>query len=626
MSEQSNIKILVSCHKPVCTPKSDIFLPVHVGSLGKKTINGCQRDDEGENISSRNFTFCEMSGQYWAWKNLDADYVGQCHYRRYFAFDGENHKANDHAQIEDTCLSPYSIDEYMVANESAIRKNVEPYDLVRAPYWSVKGVPTPDGPKKTIREHMVAYGLVSDESFDRLVSICGELQPDYCDELVSYLNGDKYLGYNCFIMKKRLFDRLCEFEFSILSKFDSEFTYEGLTATQKRICGYLGEVLYSVFVDHVAKEGIAVNEVPLVFFDETPIPVQLKTKQDTVNIFWRYVDGSAAELAVSVASMARQLDPERKYSLTLILNPEFKIDEFRRLLGSIPSNFEVNDAVVDCLELNILPGELDKFTTQALLPLLVPAVVGAEGDSSDPIIWIEGCAFFLDDPAKISQGDAASAGKALNGLFLNTELSKPFNKKLNGAYHDCVGNFAVFDSAVMAVRPHAFTLDDLLDRCKSLSALFQCDMASLMSESCSAHALLKQECGQMKEPFWLPIEVVAVRSALMAHFGFKPMEYSAAYPVLDASEVVTWVYDERASEWKNAQPGVVLSYSPGCLPLYDPSALHSFPFWSEARKSRAYESLLLALTEKPEFSLKDEMLPPGSFPRRLLGKLRRMLH
>ena len=150
MSEQPDIKILVSCHKSVCTPKNDMFIPVHVGSLGKATIEGYQRDDEGENISSRNFTFCEMSGQYWAWKNLSADYVGQCHYRRYFCFDGKSHKANDHAQIEDKCLSPYSINDYMIADELAIRNNVEPYDLVRAPYWSVKGVPTPDGPQKLL--------------------------------------------------------------------------------------------------------------------------------------------------------------------------------------------------------------------------------------------------------------------------------------------------------------------------------------------------------------------------------------------------------------------------------------------------------------------------------------------
>ena len=192
-----NIKILVSCHKPVCTPDSDLYLPVHVGSLGKETIPGCQRDDCGENISDRNFTFCEMSGQYWAWKNLEADYVGQCHYRRFFYFGEKKCESNDHAQIEDKCLSSLSINKYQLADEALIRDCVEKVDLIRAPYWDVRGVPTPCGPKKTIRDHMCAYGLVTQAELDHMVDICKLVQPDYVDELVSYLNGSKYLGYNC---------------------------------------------------------------------------------------------------------------------------------------------------------------------------------------------------------------------------------------------------------------------------------------------------------------------------------------------------------------------------------------------------------------------------------------------
>ena len=31
-------------------------------------------------------TFNELTVQYWAWKNVQADYYGLCHYRRYLSF------------------------------------------------------------------------------------------------------------------------------------------------------------------------------------------------------------------------------------------------------------------------------------------------------------------------------------------------------------------------------------------------------------------------------------------------------------------------------------------------------------------------------------------------------------
>ena len=45
----------------------------------------CIRDRDS--ISNKNDSYCELTGMYWALKNLkNVDVIGLCHYRRYFDF------------------------------------------------------------------------------------------------------------------------------------------------------------------------------------------------------------------------------------------------------------------------------------------------------------------------------------------------------------------------------------------------------------------------------------------------------------------------------------------------------------------------------------------------------------
>ena len=83
-ADKLDIKIIVAVHKEYWMPLDSVYLPLFVGAIGKNDIH-YQRDDEGENISYKNPFYCELTGLYWAWKNMEDDYIGLVHYRRYFA-------------------------------------------------------------------------------------------------------------------------------------------------------------------------------------------------------------------------------------------------------------------------------------------------------------------------------------------------------------------------------------------------------------------------------------------------------------------------------------------------------------------------------------------------------------
>jgi len=78
-------------HKEVDYPTSEGYEIIYVGDAansGLKNIN----DRNGDNISELNPYFCELTAQYWIWKNHfpskdSNDLVGFCHYRRFFSFD-----------------------------------------------------------------------------------------------------------------------------------------------------------------------------------------------------------------------------------------------------------------------------------------------------------------------------------------------------------------------------------------------------------------------------------------------------------------------------------------------------------------------------------------------------------
>lgn len=77
----------------------------------------------------------------------------------------------------------------------------------------------------------------------------------------------KYIGYNCYVLQKELFERLCRFQLPIL--FEVERYQQG-HSTLSRIFGYVGEILYGIFMYQITKlEKWRIRELQLVLFDDT---------------------------------------------------------------------------------------------------------------------------------------------------------------------------------------------------------------------------------------------------------------------------------------------------------------------------------------------------------------------
>ncbi len=91
VEHKKEVKIIIATHKKYKMPTDNMYLPLHVGAEGKKDKDGIElnlgyiKDNTGENISELNSSFCELTGLYWAWKNLNSDYIGLAHYRRHFS-------------------------------------------------------------------------------------------------------------------------------------------------------------------------------------------------------------------------------------------------------------------------------------------------------------------------------------------------------------------------------------------------------------------------------------------------------------------------------------------------------------------------------------------------------------
>ncbi len=234
----NNVSIYVLTHKKFDCPIDEMYLPLLNGSINYNDDFGYLRDDSGDNISDLNKYYAEMTGEYWAWKNSDADIIGFCHYRRYFA-----------KNISLKILERNDIEEILKDHDIIMPNRVR------------MGMTNVDDIKKT-RKYL-DYGPYI-EDYCKLRNILEKDYPDYLPYYDEMLNEKTCYWFNMFICRKELADDYFEWVFDILKKMESEIDFEKYPENQRRILGFLSERLINVYIK---KNQLKVKEKPILISD-----------------------------------------------------------------------------------------------------------------------------------------------------------------------------------------------------------------------------------------------------------------------------------------------------------------------------------------------------------------------
>lgn len=232
-----DIKMLIAIHKPYPVPEDGMYYPIHVGAEGKAERLGFPGDDTGENISRKNANYCELTGVYWAWKNLQAEYIGLSHYRRYFSLQRRG-------KSFDKVLTGRQAEELLADCDILLPKQRNYFVESNESHY--------------LHAH-------HKEPWEEMCRIIRAEHPEYTAALDEMRNSKKGHRFNMFLMKRDVFDRYCGWLFPILQEIESRVDISGYDTKEARVFGYLAERMLDVWV---RANELSYKELPVLFMEK----------------------------------------------------------------------------------------------------------------------------------------------------------------------------------------------------------------------------------------------------------------------------------------------------------------------------------------------------------------------
>lgn len=326
-NETPNIKIYISGHADSYVPHLNTFYPIRVGAAsGGDVPDGWLRDDTGENISSKNESYCELTAQYWAWKNDSADYYGFFHYRRYFSFSEQHFRANPFGEVHEPFNDGETLKKYKI-DDATIIDTVKKYDIV---------IPDEGGFSEknlTLYRQYCISTVQHASDLDFVLDIIRRDYPQMYPYAKRYLNRTHGYFCNMFIMKRELFCKYCEWLFDILEKHERAVDISDYSKQARRVHGYLAERLCGIYLYYLEKTSdVKILKLQRVYFENTDREQDILPafEKDNVAAVFSANDLYAPYLSALLQSVKEHSSAEHNYDL-LVLHKDISETNRRKL-------------------------------------------------------------------------------------------------------------------------------------------------------------------------------------------------------------------------------------------------------------------------------------------------------
>lgn len=219
------------------------YTPLLVGAFNKENKDNFLVDNAGDNISQKNYSYCEETGLYWLWKHADDKRIGLAHYRRFFS-DNTNRK-----------MMYLNL---LLKNHTNIISVSKLDGFIDDGYQWILSQPEHGGDGSLWNQFKENHNINDLRITEQVIN---ELTPEYIDAFNKVMRQSSTGSfYNMFYTTHDQMNAYCEWLFRILFTVEKRTDISAYDSYQQRLYGFLSERLLNVWI---CKERPRVKYLPV---------------------------------------------------------------------------------------------------------------------------------------------------------------------------------------------------------------------------------------------------------------------------------------------------------------------------------------------------------------------------